>query len=298
MQYVNRAYCNKQREDVNDYRLIDPLLKLFYAQHIFFLSSILGVFMIGLIISFLISLALIFILIFPNFMLINIFRNYLSARVAKYFGDRGPERAGFLSLDPRNHIDLKSYFLFILCMLAVNVVFGAGAGWSVAMLFIMMTMGGARKTFTIDASHYQNYPTGPLLTLLARPFASLLYCFLVLLIMRFIPINLSLISNPNAWQYFVWQALDNGATYGAYFTVFSMLPFPQQTSGQIIEMLMTDEQKEEHDWFFTYGDIALIGLILMPGINDIFFKTMYGMAFGIKTMLNTGIVFVAKYFQL
>jgi hypothetical protein len=227
--------------------------------------------------------------------MINIFRNYLSARVAKYFGDTEPERNGFLSLDPRNHVDFKNYFLFILIMLGVNIIFGQGAGWSVGMLFVMLTMGGARKTFTIDASHYQNYPTGPLLTLLARPFASLLYCFLVLLIMRFIPINLNLITNPHTWQYFLWQALDNGATYGAYFTIFSMLPFPQQTSGQIIEVLMTDEQKEEYDWFFTYGDIVMISLILMPGISDIFFRTMHGMSFGIKALLNSSIVFVTKY---
>lgn len=227
-----------------------------------------------------------FLLIFPNFIMALTFSGFFTALAAHIQGDTTPKHEGYLTLNPMKHVDVGGSALFVGIMLLANVLLGNSPLTSI--VFIMLIMGNIRRQVVvpINEENFTNPIKGQVITLLADPVGSIFYSFLAMTLMRFLPFDTSLLLSTTHWQGFAWQFLDNAATIGIYLGVLDLIPLPPQASGRIIQLLIPEDQEEINEWYSSYGIIVLLGLLLIPGVSDIFFKALVAMAFGIKIIFH------------
>lgn len=226
-----------------------------------------------------------FLIVFPHYFMLFPFANIFSSYVAKLFGDREPERQGFLSLRIRNHLIPEILALFTLIMSLVNALLRGSGAVSIGRFAAMTIASSMLLAPQINSKNYSR-PLHAIITIFARTGSKFLYSFILIVIMQTIPIDLNLIQVSGTWQSGLWVFLDYGTVFAIYFALLDLLPFPSSASGKVLEILMTDEQKESFDWYFEHGDMVLFLLIMMPGLNNIYFAWMHKKAFAIKYFLN------------
>ncbi|MBM3893977.1 hypothetical protein FJ366_00010 [Candidatus Dependentiae bacterium] len=242
-------------------------------------------------------IALIFLISFPHYLLLFSFSNMVSALIAKFFGDKEPEREGFLSFNIDNHVNIENLALFILMMsLASSLLYGDGTN-SLARFMVILLSSSAVFEPRINPENYKNNFHAAL-AILGKPLGRFFYSLILLIIMQTIPINIALVSTSGTWQSLIWLFLDQGVNLSLYFALVELLPFPLFASGKIIEMLMTEEQKKSFDWFFEYGNMVFMALIILPGISSLYFMWMHKKAFIIKHLLNSFIIGTSKTISL
>ena len=219
--------------------------------------------------------AILLLFVFPSFVMIKVFGHFFTALTAHLLGDPTPQREGFLTFNPAKHVDLGGCLLFVAVIIISNILLGPSPVTSLIWVFLLVANIRRPVIVPVNEENFKNPILGECATILADPLGSMFYSFLCLALIRFLPINL-----PDL----LWQFLDFGARLGIQFAVLDLIPLPPQAGGRIIQLLIPEDQEEFLETYSTYGMFILLGLLLIPGINDAMFGVIIKITNGIKMM--------------
>ena len=219
--------------------------------------------------------AIVLLVIFPNFVLAQVFGNFLTALTAYFLGDKTAQREGFLTFNPAKHLDLKGSLIFLSVILFANMLLGDSPVTSLVFVFLLVANIRRPVIVPVNEENFKNPILGECATILADPLGSIFYSFLCLACIRFLPIDLPAL---------VWQFFDAGATIGIQLGVLDLIPLPPQAGGRIMQLLIPEEQEDFLEAYSTYGMFIFLGLLIIPGVNDVMFGVIRNITTGIKMM--------------
>lgn len=217
--------------------------------------------------------AILLLVIFPNFVLAQAFGNIFTTLTAYFLGDHTPLHNGFLTLNPAKHLDIGGSLVFITVILISNMLLGDSPITSLIFVFLLVSNIRRPIIVPVDEENFKNPILGECATLLARPLGSIFYSFLCLVAIRFLPLNI---------LNFVSPFLAFGAQLGIQFGVLDLIPLPPQAGGRIIQLLIPEDQEDFLEAYSIYGMFIFLGLLLIPGVNNVLFSFIGKVTLGIK----------------
>lgn len=158
---------------------------------------------------------------------------------AKYFGDPTAAKAGRLSLNPANHIDLFGTILLpLLLYLAVQIPFGYA------------------KPVPVDFSRLRNPKKQMVWVAFAGPAAN----FAMGLGWTLVLIGLGASGTSES---FFWEMAQAGVAINAAMFVFNLIPIPPLDGGRIVTGLLPDKLSRLYGQLDRYSMLVFAGLVLL-----------------------------------
>jgi hypothetical protein len=230
--------------------------------------------------------AIVLMLIFPNFIMAQVFGNFSTALTAYLLGDKTAQSEGFLSLNPLRKMDLTGTLLFITIILTASMFFGKSPMTSLIFMFLLFANIRRPVIVPINEENFNNPILGECAALLAGPLGSMLYSFLALCGMKLITVIYGTSTVEYSVIWFMWNFLDVASTIGIQLGVFDLIPLPPQASGRVIQLLIPEEYEEVQEIYSSYGIIVLLGLLIIPGVSNAFLNVISQTTFGIKLVFH------------
>jgi Zn-dependent protease len=220
-------------------------------------------------------------IIFPVFLIIFTWRGFIQALIARLMGDKTAQQDGFLTLNPLAHVDLYG----ILIIMALFFVIGGFLGDTLprAILLIILLIFGVRWTHPvpIDESQFRHYRLGGILTSLAGAISNFLLAFISIGLLK-------LCLQANFPTYAIITLLKIFQTLidiCLFFCVLDLIPLPPFDGGKVLRYALPLSAQPMLDWLEEYSLFIFVFLFIVPGISDIFFGGLLGIAFSIKRMM-------------
>lgn len=173
-------------------------------------------------------------LVVPIFLISITLHEFGHAAVARVLGDRTPEDAGRVTLNPFAHLDVLGTLM---------ILFGP-IGWA--------------KPVPIDPSRLGRW--GTLATAAAGPLANLLLCVLSIASLKHLPEPLMAAGAPEE----LLQPFYIAMTMNLGLAIFNLLPIPPLDGGQILQSLLPARFLPAFHNLMPYGVVALIAMVMLP----------------------------------
>ncbi len=184
------------------------------------------------------------------------------------FGDRTAENAGRLTLNPIPHIDPIGTVLVPLSLFILGNALGTGGilfGWA--------------KPVPVNPLNFSNIRKGELVVSAAGILANLGLALVASILMRLF-FNFE---NPQ-----LSMILYSALSINVSLAVFNLLPIPPLDGSKIVMSLLPYEQARSFQKVEQYGPLILLGLLMIPGLKEIF-SSFIGIVTGIiKAILLIG----------
>ena len=174
--------------------------------------------------------------------------------VAFYLGDQTAKEAGRLTVNPLNHLDPIGSVIVPLFLFFITLGKGPIVGWA--------------KPVPINPYNFKDPKTGILKVSIAGPAANFLIAVLFGLIIRFIPLNLSLL---NLFGIIVF--------YNFFWGLFNLMPIPPLDGYHILFSLLPKSFASIKSFLVQYRTILLV-LFIIFGLDWLF-----GTAISLYTLL-------------
>ncbi len=221
------------------------------------------------------------VLLFPAFLFVFTFKGFFQAFVAKLMGDRTAYEDGFISLNPLVHVDIFGItatvtLIFFLGMFLGNTV-------PPGTLILLLIVFGIRWTFPppIEPSNFKRLKLGGILTSLSGSIGLFLLAFIMLVLIRI----LSMTSLPLNVVISIRSLLGMTLDLSTWFGVLNLIPLPPFGGGKILYYVLPYSQQHIVEWLEHYSLYIFLGLILIPGVSDVFWGILYTMQLAVKTAL-------------
>ncbi len=219
-------------------------------------------------------------ILLPVFLLLFTWRGFTQALFAKWMGDTTPEEDGFLTLNPLAHVDLVG-LLTILGAFFVIAGFLPGA-IPRAVLLMMLVMMGVRWTYPVyvNEARLHNYRVGGIITTLAGPMGNFFLGFLAVGVIKLLlQCNL-----PQSTLLSLIEIFKTLLEIALFFGVIDLIPLPPFDGGKLLRFLLPYNQQFIVQKLEEYSLYIMLFLFFMPGVSDVFFRLIAGVAFAIKQL--------------
>lgn len=215
----------------------------------------------------------------PAFIFTWTFSGFFRAIAAMLLGDHSAQEDGFISLNPAVHMDMLSTLFIVGALIVVGYVFPAPL--VTPAIFIALVISGAHweRPLPINPTNFKNPTLGPVITAIAGPIGSFTFAFLAMVFLRIFPFP----SVPPYVSKTVTQLCQVSAEIGAFWGVLNFLPLPPFALGSAISHVMPSSMSYISRWLEIYGMLIFLGLLIIPGINDVFISSLHNISFAIKT---------------
>lgn len=227
-----------------------------------------------------------FLFAFPNFIFALTAHGFCKALVAHLLGDSTPKNYGFLTLNPLKQTHTLNIALFLVAITISQMIFKESSVVALIALGLQSLGLTLFKEVPMDSSNFKKPDTHAALSLFAGPLGVLLYACILFAGMRFLPFTVEGISQLGSLQNLAFTFFNEGSTIAIFLSIFTLIPLPPQTGGQIVLLLIPEEYEEIRDWYSQYGIMIFLGLLLIPGIRGNFLRFITIIAQGIKIMIH------------
>lgn len=201
----------------------------------------------------------------PGMIIALSFHEWAHARMAVYWGDETPRRAGRLTLEPWAHLD------------------------PIGTLALVFFRFGWAKPVPTNPFNYRNLRAGYFWTAFAGPLMNILLGLVFALLTILIELNFLGLGGIRHLD----SIMVNAAVINLGLAVFNLLPVPPLDGSKIVTALLPRRLSEAYANLDMYGSIFLI-LILSTNIDDVVLipalKYLIGVTFFLADKVATGIM--------
>ncbi|MBT9545196.1 MAG: site-2 protease family protein [Candidatus Sericytochromatia bacterium] len=184
-------------------------------------------------------------ILIPLFIISITMHEAAHAYAAYAFGDDTAAKEGRLTLNPLAHLDPLGAIMVLL----------VGFGWA--------------KPVPVDPRNLRNPNWQMPAVAAAGPLANLFLAILSIVL---------LILSTHTGQSFFAEPLFLSASLNLLLMLFNLVPLPPLDGAGILRGFLPRPWQFKLDELGAYGPVILIVLVFVPGVKEVFFGTLYGMA--------------------
>lgn len=222
-----------------------------------------------------------FAVVFPAFLAVFTFRGFARAFVAKRMGDDTAHREGFLSFNPMAHVDVIMLTLLLFISLAISgLLEGRVCSSFIYNVLIFMGLRWAHRV-PFEPRNFKRLKLGTILTILAGPLGCFFLALLFLYIGHYLPYGLMSDSVAISLLSVCREVIQAGVWFG----VFHLLPIPPLDGGRLLQFLLPPTKQAVLSWLEMYSIFVLIGLLVLPGVSEVFGTAMWMICRGVQMVL-------------
>ncbi|MBU1007567.1 site-2 protease family protein [Candidatus Dependentiae bacterium] len=223
-----------------------------------------------------------FAVVFPAFLVVFTVRGFARAFVARRMGDDTAYHEGFLSLNPIVHVDVVMLSFLLFVSLLISGIF-EGRVYSSLVYNILIFM-GIRWSYRvpIETRNFKRFKLGTILTTIAGPLGCFSLVLVFLYIARYLPYHLMSDGVVISLVSICRETIRSGLWFG----VFHLLPIPPLDGGRLLQFMLPPSKQAILSWLETYFIFILIGLLVLPGVSDVFGAAMWSVCHGVYGLLS------------
>jgi len=221
------------------------------------------------------------VILFPAFLLVFTIRGFFKAWSAKLMGDNTAYDLGFVTLNPFAHINFSGLLIMLFIIFFLGSLFLGH--FARPLLFIVFILLGARWSIhvPINDDNFSNYTLGVIVTTLSGFIGSLLLALLFIYIITYFPYKFF----PQYVYISLIEIFKLIIDFAIFFGVLDLIPIPPFDGGRLLQFIFPKRIHFVIEWLEEYSFYIILALFFLPGISNIFFRTLYWASFYVKTFL-------------
>lgn len=221
---------------------------------------------------------------FPAFVIVFTFRGFFRAFIAKMMGDDTAQRDGFMTLNPIAHVDVFGLTMILVMIFFIGLMFSGGMAR--AMILVAIVFMGVRWSNSVpfNSRNFKHIKRGMGLTILAYPFGSILIAFIFMYIKKYLPFGYLSASAFMSLTEICNAVIELGFLFG----ILELIPLPPFEGGRFLQAVLPPSKQYILSWLEQYSLFIIIGLLILPGVSEVFWGSIIVMKF----LLQYGLSFL------